>query len=209
MHVLVADDHSIVREGLKQIIRKIECVSKVEEASDGHEALAKIEKNKYDLVILDISMPGLSGLDILKTMKDKNEKAHVLILSVHPQEQYAMRAFKLGAAGYLCKDSINEELSSAIKKIAAGSKYISLAFAEKIAFDKNDDINKLPHEKLSEREFQIMCMLAKGKSVKEIANELFISDKTVSTYRMRLLEKMGMKNNTALTHYAIRNELIE
>src|SRR3989339_846116 len=118
MHVLVADDHSIVREGLKQIIRKIEGVSKVEEASDGHEALSKIEKNKYDLVILDISMPGLSGLDILKTMKDKNEKAHVLILSVHPQEQYAIRAFKLGAAGYLCKDSINEELSSAIKKIA-------------------------------------------------------------------------------------------
>ncbi len=209
MHVLVADDHSIVREGLKQIIRKIEGVSKVEEASDGHEALSKIEKNKYDLVILDISMPGLSGLDILKTMKDKNEKAHVLILSVHPQEQYAIRAFKLGAAGYLCKDSINEELSSAIKKIAVGSKYISPAFAEKIAFDKNGDINKLPHEKLSEREFQIMCMLANGKTVKEIANELNISDKTVSTHRMRLLEKMGFRNNAELTHYAIKNNLVE
>lgn len=209
MHVLVADDHSIVREGLKQIIRKIEGVSRVEEASDGHEALSKIEKDKYDLVILDISMPGLSGLDILKTMKDKNEKAHVLILSVHPQEQYAIRAFKLGAAGYLCKDSINEELSSAIKKIAAGSKYVSPAFAEKIAFNQNDDINKLPHEKLSEREFQIMYMLAKGKSVKEIANELFISDKTVSTYRTRLLEKMGMKSNAELIHYAFNNNLIE
>lgn len=209
MHVLVADDHSIVREGLKQIIRKIEGVSKVEEASDGYEALSKIEKNKYDLVILDISMPGLSGLDILKTMKDKNEKAHVLILSVHPQEQYAIRAFKLGAAGYLCKDSINEELSSAIKKIAVGSKYISPAFAEKIAFDKNDDINKLPHEKLSEREFQIMYMLANGKTVKEIANELNISDKTVSTHRMRLLEKMGFRNNAELTHYAIKNNLVE
>ena len=209
MHVLVADDHAIVREGLKQIIKRMDEVSVVEEAQDGHEALNKIEQNKYDLVILDISMPGLSGLDVLKTMKDRNEKTRVLILSVHPQEQYAIRALKMGASGYLCKDSIYEELALAIKKIAAGGKYISAVLAEKIAFGPSNDLDKLPHEGLSEREFQIMCMLAKGRSVKEIAGELFISDKTVSTYRMRLLEKMGMKNNAELTHYAINNDLIE
>lgn len=209
MHVLIADDHAIVREGLKQIVLRMDGVSTVEEAGNGHEALAKIEKNKYDLVILDISMPGLSGLDILKTIKDRNEKPHILILSVHPQEQYAIRALNLGASGYLCKDSINEELESAIKNIAAGGKYISRALAEKIVFGKKDALNILSHEKLSEREFQIMCMLAKGKSVKEIAGGLFISDKTVSTYRARILEKMDMKNNAELTHYAIRNDLIE
>lgn len=209
MKVLIADDHAIVREGLKQIVMKMDEVSTVEETADGNEALTKIEKNKYDLVILDISMPGLSGLDILKTMKDRKEKASILILSMHPQEQYAIRALNLGASGYICKDSVYEELSSAIKKIAAGGKYVSSALAEKIVFDKKDDLNKLPHEKLSEREFQIMCMLAKGKTIKEIAGELFISDKTVSTYRMRLLEKMSMKSNAELTHYAINNNLIE
>jgi DNA-binding NarL/FixJ family response regulator len=209
MHILIADDHSIVRLGLKQIVMGIDEVSSVEEAVDGQEALAKIGKNKYDLVILDISMPGLSGLDILKTMKDNNVKANVLILSVHPQEQYAVRAFNLGASGYLCKDDVNEELTLAIKKIASGGKYISAALAEKVVFDKKDDLNKLPHEKLSEREFQIMLMLAEGKSVKKIAGELFISDKTVSTYRKRLLDKMGMQSNAELIHYAINNNLIE
>jgi DNA-binding NarL/FixJ family response regulator len=208
MFVLVADDHSIVREGIKQIVMKNDEVSSVEEAENGHEALVKIEKNKYDLVILDISMPGLSGFDVLKTMKDKNEKANVLILSIHPQEQYAIRALNLGASGYICKDSIYEELSAAIKKIASGGKYISAALAEKIAFNK-DDGNKLPHEKLSEREFQILLLLAKGKSVKEIAEELFISDKTVSTYRARILEKMEMKHNAELTRYSLMNDLIE
>ena len=209
MYVLVADDHPIVREGLKQIVMKMEEVSKVDEALDGHEAMTLIEKNKYDLVILDISMPGLSGLDILRTMKERNEKAHILILSIHPQEQYAIRALKLGASGYLCKESINEELLAAIKKIAAGGIYISTTMAEIIALDINDDRDKLPHEKLSQREFQIMYMLAKGKSVKEIAGELFLSDKTVSTYRMRLLKKMGMKNNSEIIYYALKNNLIE
>jgi DNA-binding NarL/FixJ family response regulator len=188
---------------------KIDEVSSVEEAINGQEALAKIENNQYDLIILDISMPGLNGMDVLKAMKDNNEKANILILSVHPQAQYAIRALKLGASGYLCKNDINEELTSAIKKIASGGKYISAALAEKIFFDKKDDLNKLPHEKLSGREFQIMLMLAEGKSVKEIAGELFISDKTVSTYRARLLEKMGIENNAELIHYAINNNLIE
>ncbi len=209
MNVLIADDHSVVREGLKQIVMKVNEVSTIDEAKEGREALKKIEMNHYDLVILDISMPYLSGLDILKIMKDKNEKAPVLMLSVHPQEQYAIRAFNLGASGYLCKYSITEELALAIRKIADGGKYITPALAENIIFTKNEDIKKMPHEMLSEREFQVMCMLAKGKSVKEIACELLISGKTVSTYRTRILEKTGMKNNAELTHYAIRNELIE
>ena len=209
MNVLIADDHSIVREGLKQIVMKMDEVSNVEEARNGHEALTKIEQSNYDLVILDISMPGLSGLDILKTIKDREEKENVLILSVHPQEQYAIRAFNLGASGYLCKYSVTEELAVAIKKIAGGGRYITPVLAEKIIFDEKNGISKLPHEKLSQREFQIMCMLAKGRSVKEIARELFLSDKTISTYRTRVLEKTGLKNNAELTHYAIKNDLIE
>jgi len=209
MKVLIADDHAIVRGGLKQILLKMEEVSAIDETGDGNDALVKIEENDYDLVILDISMPGMSGLDILKTMKDRNETAHVLILSIHPQDQYAIRAIHLGASGYLCKDSIYEEIQDAIKKIAAGGKYISSSLAESIVFDKKEDVNKSPHEKLSDREFQIMCMLARGKSVKEIAAELSISDKTVSTFRSRILEKMGMTKNADLTLYAIRNELIE
>ena len=209
MKVLIADDHSVVREGLKQILDKIDNVSTVEEAQDGHEALDKIEKNSYDLVILDISMPGISGLDILQTMKNRKKKAHVLILSVHPQEQYAIRALRLGASGYLSKSSVYEELASAINKVSAGGKYISSALAEQIVFEKKGDLDKTPHEKLSEREFQIMCMIARGKSLIEIAHELFISDKTVSTYRTRILEKMGMKKNAELTLYAIKNSLIE
>jgi DNA-binding NarL/FixJ family response regulator len=209
MKVLIADDHSVVREGLKLILNKIGKVSTVEEAQDGHEALKKIENNRYDLVILDISMPGVSGLDVLQTMKDKKKKAHVLILSVHPQEQYAIRSLRLGASGYLSKSSVYEELASAIKKVSAGGKYISSDLAESIVFDKKGKLDKTPHEKLSKREFQIMCMIAKGNSLIEIAHELFISDKTVSTHRTRILGKMGMKKNAQLTLYAIKNSLIE
>jgi DNA-binding NarL/FixJ family response regulator len=209
MKVLIADDHLVVRKGLKEIVRNMDDVSVVDEAKDGREALAKIEKGGYDIVILDISMPGLSGLDVLHTMKSKNVKAQILILSVHPQEQYAIRALRLGASGYLSKDSAYEELTSAIKKISAGGRYISSDLAEKYLFGKKKDADKTPHERLSEREFQIMCMLAKGKSVTEVAHDLFISDKTVSTHRMRILEKMGMKKNADLMLYAIRNNLIE
>jgi two-component system, NarL family, invasion response regulator UvrY len=209
MKVLIADDHAIVRGGLKQIISRMNEVSTIDEAEEGNETLAKIEGNSYDLVILDIHMPGLSGFDILKIMQDRNEKANVLILSIHPQEQYAVRALHLGASGYLCKDCIYEELESAIRKIAAGGKYISSDLAEKIVFDKKGDVNKLSHERLSGREFQIMCMLARGISVKEIAGELFISDKTVSTYRSRIFAKMGIHKNTDLTLYTLRNNLIE
>lgn len=209
MKVLIADDHPIVREGLKQIIKKMNAVFITEEAINGNEALEKIIKNEFDLVIMDISMPGKSGLDILKTIKDNKRKAHILILSVHSQEQYAIRALELGASGYLCKDSVYEQLTIAIRTILDGGRYISPSLAEKIIFNKRDGLTLSVHEKLSEREFQIMYMLAKGKSVKEIATELIISDKTVSTHRMRILEKMGMKKNAELTSYAIKNNLIE
>jgi len=209
MKMLIADDHSIVREGLKQYVKTLDEVKLIDEAVDGNEAWTKIKDGGYDLVILDVSMPGMSGLDVLQKIKERNLKTRVLILSVHPQEQYAIHAFKLGASGYISKDNAFEELTLAIKKIVSGGKYIGNAFAEKLAFNGFDSNEKQPHEKLSEREFQVMVMLAKGKSITEIAKEIYISDKTVSTYRTRILGKMGYKKNAELTIYAIKNNLIE
>lgn len=209
MKILIADDHAIVREGLKQYVKTLEEVSLIDEAVEGNEAWTKIKNCSYDLVILDVSMPGMSGLDVLRKMKEKNMQSRVLILSVHPQEQYAIQAFKMGASGYLTKDSAFEELTIAIKKIASGGRFISSAFAEKLVFDAFESDTFQLHHKLSEREFQVMVKLAKGKSVTEISKEMFISDKTVTTYRSRILEKMGMKKNAELTIYAIKNDLID
>jgi DNA-binding NarL/FixJ family response regulator len=209
MKILVADDHAIVREGVKQILRTLPEVCLIDEANEGDKALMMINKENYDLVILDISMPGRSGLDLLQIIRQRDTKTRVLMLSFHPQEQYAVRAFKLGASGYLSKDSAFEELEEAIRKIAAGGKYISSAFAEKLFFLSTEKGTQSVHDSLSVREFQVMIMLAKGKTVAEIAAEIFISDKTVSTYRSRIMEKMGMKKNADLTSYAIRNNLIE
>ena len=209
MKILIADDHEVVREGLKQIVHKLNAFSIMEEASTGSETLHKIEHNNYDLIIMDISMPDKSGLDVLQTLKDKKKKAPILVLSVHPEEQYAIRVLKLGASGFLSKNSVFKELAAAINTILAGGRYISPSLAENIIFDKKDGLNRSPHEKLSQREFQIMCMLAKGISVNEIAAELFISNKTVSTHRTRILGKMGMSKNAELTNYALKNNLIE
>jgi two-component system, NarL family, invasion response regulator UvrY len=209
MKILIADDHSVVRLGLKQYVMTLEAVKLVDEAVNGNEAWTKIKNGSYDLVILDVSMPGMSGLDVLQNIKRTNLKVNVLILSVYPQEQFAIRAFKLGASGYLSKDCAFEELILAINKITEGGRYIAAAFAEKLALDGFDSSVLKPHEKLSERELQIMIMLAKGKSVTEISNEIFISPKTVSTYRTRILEKMGLGRNAGLTMYAIKNNLIE
>ena len=209
MRILIADDHAIVREGLKQILKKLPLVSSIDEAHEGHEAYSMIRTNAYDMAVLDISMPGMSGLDILQKVRDLGISIRILILSVHPEEQYAMRAFKLGASGYLSKGDAYEELSMAISKIAAGGKYVSLTLAEKILFDHPEKAEKSRHETLSEREFQVMIFLAQGKSVTEIATELFLSDKTISTYRSRILEKMNMKKNAELTLYAVKNHLIE
>jgi DNA-binding NarL/FixJ family response regulator len=209
MKILIADDHAIVREGLKQIVKTLPEVTLIDEASEGNEALLKIKEVGYDLIILDISMPGMSGLDILQRISSRNINTRVLMLSLHPQEQYAIRAFKLGASGYLSKDSAFEELITAINKIAAGGKYVSPAFAEKLIFTDPEQAGENLHDSLSDREFQVMLMLAKGKTVVEIAKEIFISDKTVSTYRSRIMEKMDMKKNADLTLYAIKHNLIE
>lgn len=208
MRVLIADDHSIVREGLKQILNQVVSNAWIDEANNGDETLEYILKNEYNLVIMDISMPKKSGLDVLKIIKDSEINTKILVLTMHPQEQYAIRVMKLGASGYLCKSSLYEELAIAIKTILEGKRYISSSLAESILFESPDNRSKFPHEKLSEREFQIMRMLAKGKSVGEIASELFISDKTVRTHRIRILEKMKLKNNAELIVYALRNELI-
>ena len=209
MKILIADDHSVVRQGLKQILQNLSMVSTVEEAQDGLEALEKIKMEPFDFVILDIAMPGLSGLDILQSLKNLGIKLNILILSVYPQEQYAVRALRMGASGYLSKESAFEELESAIHKISLGQKYISSVIAEKLAFNAADQAGIPLHERLSEREFQVMCMLAQGISVTEIGKKLFVSDKTVSTHRTRLLAKMGLKKNAELTLYAVKNGLIE
>jgi len=209
MNILIADDHSVVREGLKQILNDLKITSLIEEAKDGHEAFDKIISDKFDFVILDISMPGLSGLDVLKALKVRNIKVNVLILSIHPQSQYAIRALRLGASGYISKNSAPEELALAIKKISAGGRYISSDIIGKLVSDFNKENDIAPHDRLSEREFQVMCFLAKGTSITEIGKQLFISEKTVSTYRTRLLEKMEMKSNSELALYAFKNNLIE
>jgi two-component system, NarL family, invasion response regulator UvrY len=209
MKILIADDHAIVREGVKLIVKTLPEVKQIDEASDGKEALSKMIKTKYDLAILDISMPEITGLDLLQQLKFHNIETRTLMLSFHPQEQYAVRAFKLGASGYLSKDSAFDEMAMAIRKIAAGGKYVSAAFAEKLLFNEVSSTDQQLHESLSEREFQVMIMLAKGKSVTEIAAEIFISDKTVATYRGRIMEKMQMKKNAEITIYALRNKLIE
>ncbi len=209
MRILIADDHAIVREGVKQILKTLSEVCQIDEVAEGREALMKIRETRYDLVILDISMPGISGLDILQTIRHDKIDTRILMLSFHPQEQYALRAFKLGASGYLSKDSAFEELAMAIRKIAAGGKYISSSLTEKLIFTDFNISGDSLHDVLSDREFQVMIMLAKGKTVVEIANEIFISDKTVSTYRTRIMEKMGLKRNADLTMYALKNNLIE
>lgn len=207
--IIIADDHAIVREGLKQIIAETSDMEVADEASTGHEVLDRVRDNEYAVVVLDISMPGGDGLNILKQIKRERPKLSVLVLSMHPEEQYAVRVLKAGAAGYLTKESAPDELIMAIRRVARGGKYVSSTLAEKLAFDLEHDTMQPLHEKLSDREYQVMCMIAVGKRAKEIAEELCLSIKTISTYRSRILEKMDMKNNAELTHYAIKEGLVE
>lgn len=207
--ILIADDHAIVREGLKQILAETPDMVVADEASNGQEVLNKVWEKEYDVVVLDISMPGISGLDILKQLKSQRPKLPVLVLSMHPEEQYAVRVLRTGASGYLTKQSVPDELIMAIRKVSLGRKYVSSFLAEKLASDLGIETEKLPHETLSDREYQVMCMIASGKTVKEVADELFLSVKTISTYRSRILEKMKMTSNAELTHYAIKNKLVD
>ncbi len=206
--ILIADDHAIVREGLKQIISETPDMSIADEAIDGHEVLNKALRNDYDVVVLDITMPGINGLDVLKQIKAQKPKLPILVLSVHPEEQYAVRVLRAGASGYLTKESAPDELIAAIRKAYDGGKYVSSSRAEKLAFDLEVEREKPLHETLSDREYQVMINIAQGKKVKDIAEELFLSEKTISTYRSRILEKMRMEKNEELVRYAINNHLI-
>lgn len=206
--ILIADDHAIFREGLRQILEDVQDLAVVDEASRGHEVIEKVAKNDYDIILLDIAMPGVSGLDTLKLLKNQKPKMQVLILSMYPEDQYAVRAIKAGAAGYITKASASEELIEAIKKVSKGGRYISPSVAEKLLQDLEPEPGRPLHEKLSNREYQILCMIARGKTVGEIAVELFLSVKTVSTHRVHILEKMKMKSNAELTNYTLKNNLI-
>jgi two-component system invasion response regulator UvrY len=206
--ILVADDHAIVREGLKQIVADTSGLAVTGEAASEQETLELLRKHDFDVVLLDIAMTGRGGLEVLKQIKQEKPELPVLILSMYPEEQYAVRALKMGAAGYLTKVSAPDELIKAIKKIATGRKYVSNSLAEKLAFNLEVDTEKPLHECLSDREFQVMCMIASGKTVKNIAEKLSLSVNTISTYRFRILDKMRMKTNSELTHYAIKNRLV-
>ena len=205
--VLIADDHALVREGLKQVIGQHSDIEVTGEAKNGQEALEKVWKEEFDVVLLDISMPGRSGMDILKEIKSAKPKLYVLMLSMHPEKQYAVRALKAGASGYLTKESAPDELIDAIRRVSMGLKYVTISLAEKLAAELGDDQNKPLHEQLSDREFQVMVKIAKGNTVKEIAANLSLSVKTISTYRTRVLEKMNMKNNSDITSYLMENDL--
>jgi len=207
--LIIADDHPIVREGLKQIIADSPHFTVSDEAGNGAELLDKVRKEDFDVIILDLKMPGMDGLDVLKQLKIEKPRIPVIILTVHPEAQYALRILRAGASGYLTKESVSDELITAIKKVYRGGKYISPSLAEKIAFALDTDSEKMLHETLSDREYQVMYMIASGKTVTEIAEELSLSVKTISTYRARILEKMNMKTNAELTRYAFQNSLID
>lgn len=209
IRILIADDHAIVREGLKQIVAESSDMAVAGEAANGQEVLEQVSKNDWDLLLLDIAMPGRGGLDILKQLRCERPELPVLMLSMYPEEQYAVRALKAGASGYLTKESAPEELIAAIRKVSQGGKYVSSSLAEKLAVYLETDHEKPVHELLSDREYQVMLMIASGKTVKQIADELSLSVKTISTYRSRTLRKMEMKNNAEITYYAIKQALVE
>jgi DNA-binding NarL/FixJ family response regulator len=205
--IIIADDHAIFREGLKQVIAKTADTVVADEAANGQELLKKVRETDYDAVLLDISMPGRSGLDILGDLKALRPRLPVIILSMYPEEQYAVRAFRAGAAGYLTKGSPVHELFQALEKVALGRKYVSPALAEALVASMEEGHGEEPHTALSNREYQVLCMIASGKTVGRIAAELTLSVKTVSTYRTQILKKMCMRNNAELTRYAIQHQL--
>ena len=209
LRILIADDHPLFRRGLKQIIAETSDMVVADEAADGREALSKAATGDYDVLLLDITMPFKNGVDVLSQLKNERPTLPVLMLSMHPEEQYAVRALRAGASGYLTKESAPEELVAAIRKVSTGGKYVSASLAERLAAIVQRDGEALPQETLSHREHQVMCLIASGKTVSEAARELSLSVKTISTYRARILEKLKMKNNAELMRYAIKNQLVE
>lgn len=207
--VIIADDHPVVLKGLKEIIQEGFDMVKVDEAGKGYELINKIQASDYDLVLLDISLPDINGLEVLKELKKKKPKLPVLVISMYPEEQYALRALKAGAQGYLTKQSAADELVLAVRKILSGKRYVSPAFAEQLVLDFESDAAKPAHERLSNREFQVMRMFGSGKTMKEIAEELHLSINSIRTYRVRILEKIGVKGTNELIHYAVTHGLVE
>ena len=207
--ILIVDDHAIVREGLSRIIQSEQDMVVAGMAKDGSEVIRLMLDNEVDVVILDISMPGKSGLDLIKDLKQVQPLVKILMLSMYPEERFAMRSLKAGASGYLTKEMAPEEIVTAIRTIYSGRKYITPALADMIADELQNPSEKVPHEMLSDREFEVLCMLAIGKPVVEIAATLSLSESTVSTYRMRILQKMNLKNNSDLIHYGIEHGLVD
>ena len=208
LRVVVVDDHPVVREGLKRIISESNELSVAAEACDGEEALQTIRNHPSDVVLLDISLPKNSGLEVLKHLRTEQPRLPILILSMHSEDEYAVRMLRAGASGYLTKESTASSLISAIRKVVRGGRYVSPALAERLAFDLQTDSDRPAYETLSDREYQILCMLSGGKTVSEIASELTLSVKTISTYRVRVLEKLRLKNNAELMRYAIKQGLV-
>ena len=208
LKILLADDHAVVRQGVKQILAEAFANAIFGEAQNAHELLALVYKEPWDVVVLDLTMHDVSGLDLLKQIKHNHPRLPVLILSMYPEDQYAVRTLRAGAAGYLNKEGAPEELVQALQKILQGGKYISASVADELVLHVKQADDRPPHEQLSDREYQVLRLLASGKAVKQIAVELSLSAKTISTYRARLLGKMRMQTNAELTHYAIQNGLV-
>jgi two-component system invasion response regulator UvrY len=208
LKILIADDHTVVRKGLRQILLEEFLSAEIEEAVDAEDLMKKVMKKDWDIVISDISMPGRSGLEVLQQIKQHYPRLPVLILSIHPEDQYAVRVLKAGASGYLNKDSAPDELVKAVRQVLLGKKYITPSIAERLASLLDQDPDKQPHESLSDREFEVLRLLASGSAVSEIADKLSLSVTTVSTYRARILAKMNLRNNADLTLYAIKNQLL-
>lgn len=209
MKVLIADDHAVFRRGLRETLAEFFFKVTFGEAKTAQETVELVRLHDWDVVILDISMPGKSGLDVLDELRRLRPRLPILLLSMHPEEQFARRALKAGAAGYLTKESVPEELKEAVRKVVAGGRYVSATLAEKLAVDLREGADTPLHELLSDREFQVLRMIASGRSVKDIAEELSLSVKTVSTYRARILEKSGMKTNAELIRYALQSQLVD
>ena len=208
LRILLADDHTVVRQGVKQILAEAFAQATFGEAQNARELLELVAQERWDIVVLDLSMPGGNGLEALKQIKHDHPQLPVLILSMYPEDQYAVRTIRAGAAGYLNKESAPEELVQAIRKVLHGGEYISASVADELVLHARNEDDQPLHKHLSDREYQVLCLIAAGKEVKEISSELSLSAKTISTYRARLLEKMNMKTNAELTHYAIQNALV-
>jgi len=209
IRTLIADDHALIREGLKKILKEESDIVVVGEASQAGDVVDALGETAVDVIILDISMPDRSGLDLLKDIKHLYPKVQVLMLSMHPEDRFAIRALKAGAAGYVTKESASEELVKAIRHVVRGGKYVSSNLAEQLASELHASSEKPPHQTLSDREYEVMCLLASGKTLKQIAETLILSLSSINTYRSRILDKMNMRSNAELMHYAIKNKLVD